>query len=57
MTSTERTNDCKYFNIATLSHNLLAKRFELNDSNYFNENIVDVTDQKHDICWHVQIKT
>ena len=51
MTNTERTNDCKYFNIATLSHDLLAKRLELNDSNYFNENTVDVTNQEHDILY------
>ena len=50
MTNTQKTNDYKYFNIATLSYDLLTKRLELNDSNYFNKNTVDVTNQKHDIC-------
>ena len=49
MTNIEKTNDCKYFNIAILLYDLLTKRFALNDSNYFNENIIDVTNQKHDM--------
>ena len=68
MTSIEKTNECKYFNIATLSNDLRTKRFELNDLNYFSENIADVTNQKHvmsvdmfkwkqDVCRHVSIMT